>query len=283
MSRNQIKQFLIIPFILIVNNSIFAMVPKAAEDSNSTFLSSLEVYKPIYFLNTWFFDHEGKDEGYHDREIHLQFSFKKQVYQAVYFGYSHKAFWQTYDRENSRPFREQNYNPEVFLQFSEMEPLDLVRVGIWEHESNGDKQRYDEEGNEVNYSRTWDRFYLFGEKKLTKHLSLGLKLWIVTSLKTEEYRTFYDDNPDMQQYMGSGEIYVTIPLAHADFTVMLRRGWREGTDTIRVDGRVPVLKLLGTEDSGVDIFFQYFYGYGDSLIDYNRCIRRFSLGISFTG
>ncbi len=278
---NQIRKSSIGLVILLINLSVFVSVSFAEEESNNTFLSSLESHKPIFFLHSWFLNNEGRDQGYHDREVHIQFSFKKQLYKSFYFAYSHKAFFQTYDKENSRPFREENYNPEFFVRFSEVGPFDLVRVGLWEHESNGDKQRYDEAGNEVNYSRTWDRFYLFAEKKFMEVLGVGLKLWKVTSPKTEEYRTFYDDNPDMQYYMGSGEVYVTIRLFPTVFTAMLRRGWKDETETIRLEGRLPIHLLPGIEDEGIDIFLQYFYGYGDSLIDYNRHVRRFALGISF--
>lgn len=251
-----------------------------SEDSHKPFLQSLESHKPIYLANSWFLNSEGGEQGYDDREVLIQFSFKKRLFWNLYFGYSHRAFWQIYDLENSRPFREQNYNPEAFLDFDNLLGIDLVRFGITEHESNGEKARIVGE-EEINYSRTWDRSYLFVRNRFGDFLGLGFKIWVVTSPKTEEYRAFYDDNADMQQYMGSGEMYFQLgdDLMHLD--LMYRRGWLEKTDSYLVEGFLPVHYLLDIDDTGIDLYFRYFNGYGDSLIDYNRKVLRFAFGVSF--
>jgi phospholipase A1 len=264
----------IIPLLFLAANS-------AQAEEAIPFLRTLEPYKPIYLLNSWFLDNEGEKQGYDNREVVLQFGFKKQLLGVLYFGFTYKAFWQIYDLGNSRPFREQDYNPELFLEFTGTWGIDVIRLGLAEHESNGEKQSYTQEGKRINYSRTWDRSYLYLWQNLSDYFALGCKAWVVTSSRSDEYRAFYDDNPDIQYYLGSGELYAVFGRYPAVLTLMLRRGWLDETETYKIEGRLPLDRLFDMDGSGHDIYFQYFNGYGDSLIDYNRRVTRFALGVSF--
>ncbi len=245
------------------------------------FIDSLEDYKPNYFIKTWFLENEGDEQGYSNQEAQFQLSFKKPLFVNLYVAYTHKAFWQMFDNGNSRPFRDHSFNPEVFLEFDDLWSLDHLRVGLWEHESNGDKERYDENGNVINYSRTWDRFYLYGELNLASAFGIGAKVWRITSPKSKEYSDFYDENPDLPNYMGSGELYFYLGKYPTLITLMLRHGWKKNTGTCLVEGRLPILNYLGFDDYYTDLYFQYFYGFGNSLVDYKRVVRRVSIGISF--
>lgn len=242
---------------------------------------TLASYKPNYVMNSWFLDHEGSEQGYDDRELLLQFSFKKRIYKVFYFGFTYRGFWQVYDLSTSRSFRDENYNPEGFLEFSDAMGLDTLRLGLAEHESNGERTYYNEEGEEVNYSRTWDRSYLYLWKNLVPWLGTGVKLWVVTSPKRGEFRAYYDDNPDMQEYMGSGELYLSLGRFPTQLSFMFRRGWKEDTETCRIEGRLPLYLIFGGKDGGTDLYLMVFNGYGDSLIDYNRRIKRVAIGVSF--
>lgn len=255
--------------------------PAPAKKESGPFLQNLEPYKPIFVLNTWFLNGEGTDKGYQDEELLLQFSFKRRIYWNLYFAYSHKAYWQIYDFGNSRPFREHNYNPELFLEWDDTLRFDHIRLGLIEHESNGEKLRYDKNGQPVNYSRTWNRTYVYVRKAVHPMITLGLKAWVVTDSDDPEDGSFIVDNSDIQQYMGNGEFYAEIGQFPTFITVMLRQGWKTGTETIRVEGRLPLHQIMGWQDQGLDLFIQLFSGYGDSLIDYNRKITRFSLGVAF--
>lgn len=245
------------------------------------FLQSLETYKPITVLHSIFPGQEGSEQGYQDRELLLTFSFKRLIYWNLYFAYSHKAYWQIYDYENSRPFREHNYNPELFLEWDDVLRFDHWRLGLIEHESNGEKLRYDSNGNPVNYSRTWNRVYVYTRKSVHPWVTLGLKYWIVTDSDDPEAGSYIVDNSDIQQYMGSCEFYAELGKFPSVISIMLRQGWKSNTETIRVDGRLPLSALTGWEDKGVDLFVQCFSGYGDNLIDYDRRINRFSIGVAF--
>ncbi len=268
-------------FLAIATAYLFLTSPLKAQEEFQPFLKTLEPYKRIGILNSWFLNREGSDQGYENYELLIQFSFKKQIYENLFFAYSHKSFWQIYDQGNSRPFRENDYNPEAFLEFENLFNIDSLRVGLAEHESNGEKQHYDSEGNPVNNSRTWNRTYLFIMQNMGDIVRLGLKTWVVTDQNNDEYGSFGEDNADIQQYLGSGEIYLELGRRPFYLALMLRRGWREGTETFRVEGWIPLHYLFFDKDTGIDLYLQGFSGYGDSLIDYNRKVERFAIGFSF--
>lgn len=256
-------------------------LPAPVVKEKESFLQTLEPYEPIFVVNTWFLDGEGKEQGYLDQELLLSFSFKREIFWRLYFAYSHKAFWQIYDHENSRPFREHNYNPELFLAWRYAFRFDHLRLGLIEHESNGEKLRYDENGRPVNYSRTWNRVYLYGDRTVFNKINLGAKLWLVTDSDDPEDGSYIVDNSDIQQYMGHAELYAELGPFPGTISVMLRKGWKDSTETIRINSRFPIHKLTGLPDEGLDLFIQLFTGYGDSLIDYDRPINRLSIGVAF--
>ncbi len=256
-------------------------LPAVADNAPKAFLQSMEQYKPIYVVNSWLLNGEGSDQGYLDQELLLHVSFKRRIFWNLFFAYSHKAIWQIYDHENSRPFREHNYNPELFLEWDRIKWIDDLRLGLIEHESNGEKLRYADDGSPVNYSRTWNRVYVFGQTSIAPAVNLGLKLWAVTDSDDPEEGSFIVDNSDIQGYMGSGELTIDLGTFPKQLSIMVRNGWKRDTKTIRVDARMPLHLLTGLTDRGLDIFIQLFSGYGDTLIDYNRKISRFSAGLAF--
>jgi len=270
------------PFFLIPLAVFFIVTSHVkAQEEFQPFLKTLEPYKRIGILNSWFLNEEGSDQGYENDELLIQFSFKKQIYKNLFFAYSHKSFWQIYDQNNSRPFRENDYNPEAFLEFEDFLRIDTLRLGLTEHESNGEKLHYDSEGNPVNNSRTWNRTYLYAMRDIGEIVRFGLKVWIVTDQDNDEYGSFREDNSDIQQYLGSGEIYLEMGRRPLYLALMLRRGWRDGTETFKIEGWIPLQYLFFDKDKGIDLYLQGFSGYGDSLLDYNRKIERFAIGFSF--
>lgn len=256
------------------------MSPVLAE-KQSSFLLTLEPHKPIFGVSTWFLNDGGNDKGYRNEEIIAQLSFKKHIFDAFYFGYSQKMFWQIFDDNRSRPIRETNYNPEFFLDYKSQLNLDLLRVGVWEHESNGEQEAHDEEGKSFNKSRTWNRYYLHIFKASSDgFLGANLKIWGLYDRKSNKKGSFYDDNKDIQHYLGMGELSFFIGNKNPRISGMLRRGWGAGTETIQLTARYPIYELLGKKDNGVDLFTYFFSGYGESLIDYNEKSCRIGIGFS---
>ncbi|NIW14677.1 MAG: hypothetical protein GWN31_12285, partial [Candidatus Thorarchaeota archaeon] len=138
------------------------------EKRAGTGLFSLSTHRQNYFLplaynsnsNRDTYDSAGESKP-SNFEVKFQFSFKVQLWEKVFwghgdlfFGYTQLSFWQLYDKDMSSPFRETNYEPEIFFKFdTDFNVLGLrnrlITIGF-NHESNG-------RGGEL--SRSWNRIF----------------------------------------------------------------------------------------------------------------------------
>jgi len=146
------------------------------------------------------------DKDLKKTEVTFQLSLKVNLWQDIlnqkmdlWFGYTQRSFWQFYNFEDSSPFRETNYEPELLLNFRTRFDIlgltgRLINVGI-NHQSNGQSEPL---------SRSWNR--VVGSVGLErKRFSLLLKGWY----RIPESRRD-DDNPYIEKYLGYGEIWGTI-------------------------------------------------------------------------
>ena len=195
-------------------------------------------------------------------EMEFQLSVKERILNSnFYFGYTQKSFWQAYDFANSSPFRETNYNPEIFYRTGGTN----VKIGQWkmdvgfEHESNGQSGAI---------SRSWNRVYV--APYLPRHDSLWyLKLWYRIPVDLG-----VDDNPDILDYMGYGELHFKKRFGHGQLVhAMLRGNPSTGRGAISINYSIP-----GPSDNYFYLI-RLFSGYGESLIDYNHEVNRIGFGI----
>ncbi len=119
----------------------------------TTLPGRLRIHRPNYVLPlTW--PDDGTDDA--DAELKFQVSLKHPIGGwPLYFGYTQTAYWRWLDEQRSRPFREINFNPELWyrvrpgrLPWRWLDWLGLD-FGV-EHESNGE---------DVPASRSWNRVY----------------------------------------------------------------------------------------------------------------------------
>ena len=207
-------------------------------------------------------------------EFKFQFSIKAQLFDSimqypgrVFFGYTNQSYWQIYDQENSGPFRETNHEPEIFVdidrnnQFASWN-IPLLRFG-WVHQSNG---------RSSSLSRSWNRLYsqIFLEKD---NWALSFKPWIqVTGDSAEE------DNPDIDEFMGNFELGLFRQGTTSAASIKFRNNLRsENRGAIELNWSKP----LPFNDK-LRLYFQYFHGYGESLIDYNVNTNRVGLGLQLS-
>jgi phospholipase A1 len=230
-------------------------------------LPALSVNEPMYFLLG----------GEGDARFQLSFNYRlfspegaivKLVpfLKGMYFGYTQNSFWEL--GEDSKPFRDTSYRPSLFWQ-GKLEGRDWMpqtwKAG-YEHESNG---REDED------SRSIDT--LFFEPKWQKSFADGNVLSF-----NPRIRVYLDkeENPDIQRYRG----FVNWAAQYGrDDGWKFSANYLQGTAgyaTAQIDASYP----LGTEvfsNIGSFIHFQYFSGYGETLLNYNdRKSDQFRIGIS---
>lgn len=205
-------------------------------------------------------------------EAKFQLSFKVKAFENMvgdngdlWFGYTQQAYWQVYTKDLSSPFRETNYAPELIntwrtdLSFLGMR-MSMLNLGLI-HQSNGKSGVV---------SRSWNRIY--AQAGLERGgFSMLVRPWYRMSEDPEK-----DDNPDIENYVGRGDLILAYKTGQHVFSAVGRhslRGGDENHGSLQFDWAMPITgKLKG--------HLQVFTGYGESLIDYNHRQTTFGLGIS---
>ncbi len=97
---------------------------------------------------------------------------------------------------------------------------------------------------------------------------MGLKAWYRIPEKIEK-----DDNPDITNYLGFGELSLGYLYSKHLLTLSIRNNLKySNKGAILVDYSYPIYKNFY-------LYLQYFNGYGESLSDYNNSINRFGIGV----
>jgi phospholipase A1 len=245
-----------------------AVLPEEREEREGLFeriKGGFSLHKENYLLPlTW----GNVADRAEDAELKFQFSFKQQLYRGLTFAYTQKSFWRVLDQEDSRPFRETNYNPELFYRFQLPAPAGRgwgADLGI-EHESNGSREPD---------SRSWNRVYLAPFVEWGR-LRAELKLWrrLSEEAKDTPDDTSGDENPDIVDYYGYGELRLAYVSSGRHRAALMTR-WNFATDrgAVQLDYSVPT----GTKN--LYIYAQLWSGYGESLIDYDRSVTRYGIGM----
>ncbi len=187
-------------------------------------------------------------------------------YGDLWLGYTQSSRWQLYNASNSRPFRETNYEPEASLIFGTNYNLfglngRLLGVSL-NHQSNG---------RELPLSRSWNRAILnLGFER--DNFALMLRPWY----RFEDSEARKDDNPDIEDYIGRGDLQAFYKYKQQEFSLMLRHSLKGGDDNrgaVQFDWAFPI-------NGSLRGYFQLFDGYGESLIDYNHKATYVGFGVS---
>lgn len=201
-------------------------------------------------------------------ETKFQLSFKFPLGSSLFFdddrlwaGYTQLSFWQVYNQNSSRPFRESNYEPELFYfkktNFSLGKlKLDGMTLGFV-HQSNGQTE---------NLSRSWNRAYLLFVFSL-EHFVMTFKPWYRFSDGAK------DDNPDIEKYLGHFEIRLAYRNAGWTYSLLLRNVLKNDFKGFRE------LAVSIPFDNNLKWFIQYANGYGESLLDYSSSTNRIGIGL----
>lgn len=190
---------------------------------------------------------------------------------ALFFGMTLNSWWQVYSDEDSKPFRETNYQPELFyylpVGFKFLNTSSSMAFGI-EHQSNG---------RSLPISRSWNRVYmaLIAEND---DWAVILKPWFRLPEKDKKSLDDPDgdDNPDIADYMGHFELSGAYRIdQNIQTQFMLRHSFNHSRGAVELGFTYPLWGRLRA-------YVQYFNGYGESLIDYNHHQQRIGFGIALT-
>lgn len=174
--------------------------------------------------------------------------------------YSQRSIWDIYQK--SCPFRETAYNPGIWVAWQPHEKLRLL-FGI-EHESNG-------LSGEI--SRSFNYATVASLYEPLDNWRFGARVW---------YGYFFHDRTIYQRYFryrGIMQVWGTFhtknerlqvtalvnpTITFAKYNIQLEASWR----------------LAKRDDWIPSLFVQYCYGYGETMIDYNRRASKIRIGIS---
>jgi len=232
-------------------------------------------YEPLYFIL-------GDSGGFNAK---FQLSFKYQLFRAeswdsvngreprgLYLSYSQTSLWDL--DELSSPFRDTSYKPRLFY-LQEQNRRDGKRLFFdfelgFAHESNG-KADADSRALNMGYIKPTVSYYI-GETR-----RFYIAPMVVSYIDIAE-------NPDVAEYRGHVDLVVGYGSGNKNLRdwsawALLRKGDADGKDSYEINVAAPLLRLTKDHVNGW-LLLQYFHGYGESLIDYDKRLHpQFRLGI----
>jgi phospholipase A1 len=256
----------------------------------------VSTHKVNYFsINNW--------PGNSTAQVKFQISMKFRIMEPnlyvlkynvfpAYFAYTQKSLWN--EGQQSMPFEETNYNPELFLDY----PVNAVIIGRFklrnivisplEHESNGLAGVQ---------SRSWNRQYVmikFGlEAKeklevtnsfLSDKALVYIKLWHASSYSgQDDYLKSISNDSKFLDYMGQGEFGISVRNFlwggslgdhQLDIKTPIFRDKHKNSYEFELRQRLPQLNFA--------LYLQYWYGYGETLMRFDQFGRRGFAGLSFS-
>ena len=193
---------------------------------------------------------------------------------SLWFGYTQQSYWQLFNSDLSRPFRNTDHEPEVVYIY----PSDFTLPGGWRMRYSGAALTHQSNGQSLPLSRSWNRASVMAGFEKDDRLLLTAKLW-----KRIKEDAIKDDNPHIENYIGRAELAGAWNIDQKNTVgATLRHNLRSnGNGSLRLEW----LSTLGTSSnstigSGLRFHTQLFTGYGDSLIDFNRRRTVLNVGLS---
>lgn len=236
---------------------------------------TLLAHRPTYLL-PWSYNAKVNDglasdpdqpNGAERTEAGFQISFKFPIWRTIfgsddnlYMAYTNRSFWQVYDKAASSPFRSTDHEPEIFWRHMADSSLGPFRFSGFDlgiaHQSNGRSRPL---------SRSWNR--AVGAVVLSAgDVALGARAWLRLPEDADD-----DDNPDIEDYIGHGELRLVWAPNRNTFTLLTRAARKGGAVELTWSRRLT---------SAVRLYAQYFNGFGETLIDYDHRVERISIGIA---
>jgi outer membrane phospholipase A len=221
---------------------------------------ALSPHEPMYFL----FGGRGDDTA------RFQLSFKYRLLDergalarilpgvgGIHFGFTQTSLWDI--GSDSAPFRDTSYRPSLFYFNPQLAASGGGRflMGLetgFEHESNGRDGDRSRSINIAYIKPSW-RWFIDDER----YFSVAPKIYAYLDK---------EDNPDIDRFRGNVDL--NLRYGKRDgwlFATTLRKG-RGRYESVQLDASYPIRQPFFANAGGY-VHFQYFNGYGETLLDYN--------------
>ena len=244
---------------------------------------NFRAYKPVYLLPAFWSsvpnehpassnpDVPAATQWLDSVEAKFQVSFKTKAFENLFgdngdlwMGYTQVSHWQVYNGDDSRPFRETNYEPEVLLVFR-----NNYSIGGWHGRMLGIGVNHQSNGRADPLSRSWNRVMLDIGLDRDGWALVARPWWRIPDGNA-------DENPGIEDYVGRGDVTLVHQVGGNEFALMARHSLRGGDRShgaLQFDWGFPISRTLRGH-------LQVFDGYGESLIDYNHRAAYVGLGVS---
>ena len=243
-----------------------------SDQDKARFVTAFSPYEPNYFV--------AGSSGPTNAKFQVSLKFrlfnpetKTPFLEKLYLGYSQTSIWEI--GSSSKPFYDSSYRPSLFFLDEDVSLWPFrkwARFGFqagFEHESNG-KDGADSRSIMIGYIRP------------TFALPFGDRYFVSISPKIYSYIE-KQDNPDMPFYRGYTDFLVKVGATDGiQLATTLRKGTGQDPYSVQIDLSYP-LKTAALGNLGGYLHLQYFDGYGETLLDYNRKLQpQFRIGLMIT-
>ncbi|WP_018228892.1 phospholipase A [Methyloversatilis universalis] len=223
----------------------------------------LGTHEPVYFV--------AGSRG--DTTARFQISFKYRIFDpegwatelplgdlltGLHFGYTQTSIWDW--SGDSKPFRDTTYKPSFFYEFGPYRQIGsrhtVSAQAGYEHQSNG------RDGAD---SRSIDTLFV----KPSWRWDVDHNTHVGASVKLFDYTDRDPTNRDIAKYRGYA--LLGLEVGNDDGWLLKAEGYPGDQGSLQLDLSYRLKRrLLADAGAGGFLHFQYFNGYGESLLDYNR-------------
>ena len=250
------KKILIL-ILLLVYSSLFA----------EEYKSPLSMNRDNYFAG-----------GNEEDQVKFQLSLKADLIYpfntGIYFGYTQTTWWEVY---NGADAMSANYQPEIFYRLDsknnlfnniDLKAIDFIQVSPFNHCSTG------VEG--INH-RSINIYY--GQMQI----SSGGRVSIGDNIKVFGYYTKDKQNEDIEKYKGyyENDIFLKLNSATVEDMTLAEIHFKHGGTFSKGWYMVEAQTILFSSAFQPRLFVQYFYGYGENIVDYNKKDKSLYAGLIF--
>ena len=259
-------------FVTRYFNEVEPQEPGKSFDPGRFFKEHISGYEPMYFI-----------AGTKSPNAKFQISFAYQLLnqdgplaekdpalKGFHIAYTQTSLWDW--NAPSPAFYDTSYKPEVFYSWENVtraQPTNWIQLdlqGGLKHESNG-KGGVDERSLNIAYLRPT---FIFGR-------DAGLQLTLQPRVWT--YLGDLSDNPDIADYRGYADLRTIVGWKRGlQLSALGQLGKAGNHGSLQLDLTYPTLRFFGSFSLYLDM--QYFTGYGDSLLGYNKKSDEFRIGFS---
>lgn len=238
------KKILSLCFMLLISCSLFA----------AEYKYPISPYQDNYFI-----------AGNSEDQTKFQISFESDLSfeTGLYLGYTQTTWWTVY---NGRDTMSANYKPEVFYRLVskdnifkdvDLKAVDYIQISPFYHQSTG------VEGED---HRSINLYY--GQIQLsTPHLiSVGF------NLKVFGYYTKDKQNEDIDKYKGyyENDLFVKLNSSSVEGMTLAELHFKHGGTLDKAWLCIEARSILFTNKIQPRVFIQYYYGYGENMVFYDK-------------